>query len=128
MVTLLSTSLANAQVQQAPQLPQKQHTQLTPQQEQLSQCPASVINSLPPLVPGAFPVCPGSPLLPAGAFNAPRLPIPPGHQPGVAAAAVLSKVQQRLANSPRGTTFDQILQQMTNEGLINCPIITNPHH
>src|SRR2546428_1532020 len=61
-IALFSTQITLAQLS----APQKQHTQLTPQQQQLSNCDTSVVNSLPPLVPGAFPVCPGSPLMPTG--------------------------------------------------------------
>jgi hypothetical protein len=127
--SILIATTAYAQVQLPPQA-QKQHTQLTPQEQQLSRCPASEVNSLPPLVPGAFPVCQGSPLL-AGVI--PHGPSAEQMQRDVAASeqqsmAIQAQINARLAKSPAGTTLDQILQQMTDQGLMNCPIIKNPAH
>jgi len=56
------------------------------------------------------------------------MPLPAGVVPGAAAEAVLKQVQTQLANSPKGTTAAQILQQMTDKGLINCPLVKNPAH
>jgi hypothetical protein len=127
-IILLSTSYANAFAQIPALPPLKEHAELTPQQQQLSQCSTSELNSLPPLAPGALPICAGSPLLKGAPFNPPRMPLPPGVVPGQAAEKIMQQVQHRLAAASRGTTQAQIFQQMTNEGLINCPAITNPNH
>jgi hypothetical protein len=129
ILPLSSAGILKAQ-QPQPQPPQKQHTQLTPQEQQLSQCPASVINSLPPLTPGSFPVCQGSSLL-AGASGPSVAQIRAdlaAHPPGQQLNAIKSQINARLAKSPAGTTLDQILQQMTDQGLMNCPAIKNPAH
>jgi hypothetical protein len=118
--------------QQQPSAPQKQHAQFhSLQEQQLSHCDASVLNSLPPLVPGAFPVCVGSPLMPtipSGPSQAQIQSDLAKHPPGQIADQIISQVKARLAHSPPGTTFDQILQQMTDQGLMDCPAIKNPSH
>ena len=111
--------------QQLPSAPQRQ--QLTPQQQQLSHCDTSVLNSLPPLVPGAIPVCVGSPLMPAVPSGPSAAQIQSDlakHPPFEKLNAIKAQIQARHAAEP-SATLDQILQQLTDQGLMNCPIIKN---
>src|SRR5690349_14597028 len=121
LVVFLPTYSLNAQVQQ-PQGHPPNLQNLTPQQQQqLSNCPPGLTKAQPPLLPGSFEVCPGAPLLPAGA-RAMQIPIPDSvvRQHFNAVEAVLNKVKQEVAQHP-GTTAAQVLQNMTDQGLINCP-------
>lgn len=105
---------------------QKQHTQLTPQEQQLSHCDAATLNSLPLFKPGSFPVCPGSPLMPPGSgiSQAQIQRDLAAHPPGQLLNTIKAQVQARHLAEP-GKSLDQLLQQMTDQGLMNCPIIKN---
>jgi len=106
VVALLSTSLAYAQV-----------TVLNPPGP-------AITNQLPPqAAPQAQSAIPPQ--------AAPNQQAPPGQSPqpstGAAKAdAVLNQVQQTMKAHP-GTTADQVLQQLTDQGIINCPAVKNPH-
>ena len=129
-VTLLSTNHVLAQTQLPPQTPsvakQHAHAVLTPQEQQLSHCDASTINSVPPLVPGAFPVCPGSSLMPTTPSGPSAAEIQ-SHAPFEKLNAIQALIQQRHAAQPNAS-LDQILQQLTDQGLMNCPAVKNPGH
>jgi hypothetical protein len=101
-VILLSTTFANAQIKLPPALQQalqqaRQHVQLTPQEQQLSNCPTSYLDSIPPLKPELIPLCVGSPKLPVGLVPPSLMPPAGVPQPFAQLPAIQQEIQKALA-------------------------------